>query len=205
MTAGPAAAPQPPDDPPDPVFPDVQDWVEQHFLPIYARPIGGEFRWCARWWLHPEAIIRFKALWQSWEAMRLQPGTGTASWLRDHLDHQVPVLLGRTGPFAQCRPDEHIAPRTAAADPPPDDWWEPRPGHGSAPGDPPPEPGETASPMPGPQPDQPVPPPDPPRGTGDPAAAERHPRSLNVKPRPKIEGGFPGAPRQWPRRRGCRS
>ena len=54
-----------------------------------------------------------------WEAMRLQPGTGMISWLRDCLDHQLPVLLGRGGPFAACSEDEHIDPRTAQADPPP--------------------------------------------------------------------------------------
>ena len=47
--------------------------------------------------------------------MRLQPGTGMATWLRDHLDHQLPILLGRSGPFAQCSEDEHIDPRPATA------------------------------------------------------------------------------------------
>ena len=110
------------DEPPEPVYPSVEHWVTRHFLPMYRRPLGGEFRWCPQWWRHAEAITRLTALWQSWEAMRLQPGTGTASWLRDHLDHQLPVLLGRSGPFAQCSEDEHIDPRIAAADPPPD-WW----------------------------------------------------------------------------------
>ncbi len=38
-----------------------------------------------------------------------------------------------------------------------------------------------------------------------PASAQRHPRSSDVKPQRKIEGGFPGGPRRWPRRRGCGS
>ena len=112
------------DEPPDPLYASVQDWVTAHFLPMYRRPIGGEYRWCAQWWRHAEAITRLTALWQSWEAMRLQPGTGTASWLRDHLDHQLPILLGRSGPFAQCSPDEHVEPRITPADPPPPGWWE---------------------------------------------------------------------------------
>ena len=77
-----------------------------------------------QWWRHAEAITRLTALWQSWEAMRLQPGTGTANWLRDHLDHQLPILLGRSGPFAQCSEDEHIAPRIAAAESAPAGWWD---------------------------------------------------------------------------------
>ena len=70
-----------------------------HFVPMFRRPLGGEFRWCAQWYEHAEAITRLTALWHAWEALRLQPGTGMATWLRDHLDHQLPVLLGRTGPF----------------------------------------------------------------------------------------------------------
>jgi hypothetical protein len=116
------------DEPPDPLYASVADWVAGQFLPVYRRPIGGEFRWCPKWWLHAEAITRLTALWQSWEAMRLQPGTGTANWLRDHLDHQLPVLLGRSGPFAQCSPQEHVEPRLAVSEPPPPGWWEWDPG-----------------------------------------------------------------------------
>jgi hypothetical protein len=126
MTSGPAQ-PQPPpdhDEAPDPVYGSVQDWVDRHFLPMYRRPLGGEYRWCAQWWRHAEAITRLTALWQSWEAMRLQPGTGMISWLRDCLDHQLPVLLGRGGPFAACSEDEHIDPRAARADPPLPGWWD---------------------------------------------------------------------------------
>ena len=47
-----------------------------------------------------------------------------AVWLRDHLDHQLSVLLGRGGPFAQCSEDEHIGPREAKADQAPPGWWE---------------------------------------------------------------------------------
>jgi hypothetical protein len=125
MTAG--LAPQPAadqDEAPDPLYGSVQDWVARQFLPMYRRPLGGEYRWCTQWWRHAEAITRLTALWQSWEAMRLQPGTGMISWLRDCLDHQLPVLLGRGGPFAACSEDEHIDPRTAAADPPPPGWWD---------------------------------------------------------------------------------
>jgi hypothetical protein len=122
MTADPASGDQ--EDLPEPVYLHVQDWVTEHFLPIYRRPLGGEYRWCPQWWRHAEAITRLTALWQSWEAMRLQPGTGTANWLRDHLDHQLPILLGRSGPFAQCSEDEHIAPRIAAAESAPPGWWD---------------------------------------------------------------------------------
>ena len=98
---------------PQPVYSSVEEWVTSHFLPMFRRPLGGEYRWCAQWWRHAEAITRLTALWHTWEALRLQPGTGMATWLRDHLDHQLPVLLGRTGPFSMCSEDEHIDPRQA--------------------------------------------------------------------------------------------
>jgi Domain of unknown function (DUF4913) len=107
-----------------PVYFGVEEWVRGQFLPMYRRPLGGEFRWCGEWWRHAEAITRLTALWHSWESMRLEPGTGIACWLRDHLDHQLPVLLGRSGPFAQCSEDEHLELSEAAARPAPPGWWD---------------------------------------------------------------------------------
>jgi hypothetical protein len=111
--------------PPQPVYGSTEEWVTCHFIPMFRRPLGGEYRWCAQWWRHAEAITRLTALWHAWEALRLQPGTGMATWLRDHLDHQLPVLLGRAGPFAMCSEDEHIDPRPALTRPSPPGWWEP--------------------------------------------------------------------------------
>jgi hypothetical protein len=111
-------------EPPEPLFPIVEAWVSGHFTPIYRRALGGEYRWCSRWWLHAEAITRLTALWHSWETARLQPGTGIAFWLRDHLDHQLPVLLGRSGPFAQCTETEHDELPEARLAEPPRGWWD---------------------------------------------------------------------------------
>jgi len=109
---------------PQPVYDSVEAWVTGQFLPMFRRPLGGEYRWCRQWWQHAEAITRLTALWHSWEALRLEPGTGMAIWLRDHLDHQLTVLLGRAGPFAQCSEDEHIQPREARTENAPPGWWE---------------------------------------------------------------------------------
>ncbi|SEF78332.1 protein of unknown function [Thermomonospora echinospora] len=109
---------------PEPFFPDVITWVTHHFVPVYRRTLGGEFRWCAQWWRHAEAISRLTALWHSWETMRLQPGIGISLWYRDHLDHQLPVLLGPRGPFYQCNETEHLEPHQAAVVPVPMEFWE---------------------------------------------------------------------------------
>jgi Domain of unknown function (DUF4913) len=110
---------------PQPVYRSTEEWVTCHFVPMYRRPLGGEYRWCPEWWKHAEAITRLTALWHSWEALRLQPGTGMATWLRDHLDHQLPVLLGRAGPFAMCSDDEHNDLLPAPVVPAPPGWWDP--------------------------------------------------------------------------------
>jgi Domain of unknown function (DUF4913) len=110
--------------PPEPMYGSVEAWVTGQFVPMFRRPLGGEFRWCREWWRHAEAIVRLTALWHSWEVLRLEPGTGMAAWLRDHLDHQIPILLGRGGPFAQCSEDEHFEPREAVTDIAPPGWWD---------------------------------------------------------------------------------
>jgi hypothetical protein len=107
---------------PTSLYPDLITWVTHHFVPLYRRTLGGEFRWCAEWWRHGEAISRLSALWFSWEAMRLQGATGMALWYRDHLDHQLPVLLGPRGPFYQCTENEHLTPHEARVVPAPSGW-----------------------------------------------------------------------------------
>ena len=34
---------------PQPVYSSVEEWVTSHFLPMFRRPLGGEYRWCAQW------------------------------------------------------------------------------------------------------------------------------------------------------------
>ncbi|WP_433332988.1 DUF4913 domain-containing protein [Spirillospora sp. CA-294931] len=108
---------------PKPRFPSVDAWVTHHFVPTYRRTLGGEFRWCAQWWRHSEAISRLTALWYAWESMRLQGATGIGLWYRDHLDHQLPTLLGPRGPFYQCTETEHLEPHQAVLEPAPVGWW----------------------------------------------------------------------------------
>ena len=104
---------------------ELGDWVTDHFLPIFRRTLGGEYRWCAQWWKHDEAVSRLKSLWHSWEVLRLQPGTGIGVWYRDHLDHQLPILMGARGPFYQCSETAHREPREAAAVPLPGERQDP--------------------------------------------------------------------------------
>ncbi|MFG2006165.1 DUF4913 domain-containing protein [Spirillospora sp. NPDC048911] len=116
-------APEEAPDEPQPCFPSVEAWVTGHFVLMYRRTLGGEFRWCSQWWQHAEAISRLTALWYAWEAMRLQGATGIGLWHRDHLDHQLPILLGARGPFYQCTEHQHLEPHQAITQPAPPGWW----------------------------------------------------------------------------------
>lgn len=102
-------------DAPEPMYLELAEWVTDHFVPVFRRTLGGEYRWCAEWWRHDEAVSRLKALWHAWEVLRLQPGTGIGTWYREHLDHQLPILMGARGPFYQCSETAHREPREAAA------------------------------------------------------------------------------------------
>ena len=117
---------------PEPVYLALEDWVLDYFLPMFRRTLGGEFRWCARWWRHGEAVSRLTALWHSWEALRWRPGIGMATWYREHLDHQLPILMGARGPFYQCSETAHREPHEAITKPAPDDWRDERDPAGTA-------------------------------------------------------------------------
>jgi hypothetical protein len=92
-----------------PAYPTLDDWVTGFFLPTFRRQFGGELRWCAQWHDHPEAHLRLEALWRSWEALRLDPTLGIATWLTNYADPQLAALLNRSGTFASCTTDRHLA------------------------------------------------------------------------------------------------
>ncbi len=128
-STGPAAAAGSAEAAPEPLYPNVEAWVAGWFAPTFARRLGTT-RWCASWWRHAEAIVRLEALWRSWEALRLDPAFGMATWLRDHLDPQRAVLMGDAGPFQACEGDEHNPPPELPVIPAPAGYW-PAP-HGDA-------------------------------------------------------------------------
>ena len=103
----------------------LEQWVTEVLAATYCRRVTGQFRWCAQWWRHAEAIVRLEALWRSWEALRVDPLLGMATWHRDYLDSQLPVLTGPTGPFADCQPDRHFEPEQPELPlmPAPEGWW----------------------------------------------------------------------------------
>lgn len=80
-------------------------WVRDNVALLLERKVpqtGGAPFWCRRWWLHPEAIARFEAARRCWaEAVSSDSGSAMVIYF-EHLDHQLGVLLGESGPFCGC-------------------------------------------------------------------------------------------------------
>lgn len=104
------------------LYPGVVEFVSGFLTIVYARPVGAQitgFRWCPRWWEHPEALSRLEALWKAFETLRQDPGTGAAVWWRDYADPTMSTLCSPEGPFKGCSPTSHVIPHDLPMDKPP--------------------------------------------------------------------------------------
>jgi hypothetical protein len=96
---------EPPGGIPPVMYGPVEDFVLQLLSPTSWRKVDGRSAtWCPEWQRHSEAVVRLEALRRSWEHLRRDPTLGMSTWLRDHLDHHLPVLLAPDGPFRECTP-----------------------------------------------------------------------------------------------------
>lgn len=97
----------PNDTPPPLFFGSVDEFVRDFVRLVFRRDVGetgrSEHRWSARWWESAEAVIRLEAMWRAWEQARNDPSTGISTWLRDHADHHMAILMNPTGPFAHSQ------------------------------------------------------------------------------------------------------
>lgn len=109
--SGPVAFDQdPPTGAPEAAYPSLDRFVSEYLLALYRRAVSGQgTTWCPEWWRHPEAWVRLDAIWRAWEYLRLDPATGISTWLRDHADPHMAVLLSSNGPLRGCKPDGHCA------------------------------------------------------------------------------------------------
>ena len=134
LTAAGETATDEPEQPGERYFPTVDEFVNLWLLPTFRRPtepLGvGTWRWCPHWQDHPEALLVFTALWDSWEQQRHQP-LGMIEFTRDLLAI-LPELCGEHGPFARCRPGptghdgalRHRQVPVAPTEPAPPGWWD---------------------------------------------------------------------------------
>ncbi len=81
-------------------YPNAGAWVNGWLLPHYRRELGGsKRRWDPNWWHYEEVGGALEALWQAWEHLRLEPGTGIAVFYRDYLYPIMDQLTAPDGPF----------------------------------------------------------------------------------------------------------
>lgn len=113
-----------------PRFAGLESWVHEFFVLTFGRD-AEQWRWCAQWWDHPEAVLRLDALWRTWEVASLDPVYGAADWVRKYLDPSLAELSSAGGPFARCAEGRHVPSPVLPVVPPPDDfrapprrWWE---------------------------------------------------------------------------------
>jgi hypothetical protein len=120
-----AAGPPGDDRPRDPVYATTAAWLAEWFVPVVlsSRQVGQAFRWCPRWWEHPEAVLRLDALHRGWEVARLDVNRGMLVWLRD-ADAQLRELTSADGPFTTCLRG-HNTPQPPQVETPPNDWYDP--------------------------------------------------------------------------------
>lgn len=85
----------------EPVYDDVAAFVTGWLVPRSERLPA----WCDSWWLHPLALTRLRALWESWEVANAEGGAAMSQWLKDDFDHHITTLTAKGGPFHDCQSD----------------------------------------------------------------------------------------------------
>ncbi len=111
------------DEPAALVYDSAEEFLHQHLLPLYNRPLDSRNgKWCAQWFLHAEAVSRVDALWRAWEHLRLDASTGLSVWWKDHADVHMAVLLSQKGPFYACSSTRHNAPEPFPCEMAPEGW-----------------------------------------------------------------------------------
>jgi hypothetical protein len=92
------------EDTPQLYYGSLPEFMREFFVKMFPRDVqySPGMTWCPEWWQHPEATYRLESLWRSWEHLRLDPALGSSTWLREHLDHHLPILLSDSGPFKGC-------------------------------------------------------------------------------------------------------
>lgn len=88
---------------PEPIYADVAAFVTGWLAPRSERLPA----WCDSWWLHPLALTRLRALWQSWEVANAEGGAAISKWLIYDYDHHITKLTTKGGPFHECHNSHH--------------------------------------------------------------------------------------------------
>lgn len=101
-------------EPIEPRFSNVGEWVEQWFMQVVAGPYSrnesaGSRTWCPLWWKHKAVVVPLSALHRAWEAARASDDDAAMSaWWVHHAHPHLRWLCDATaGPMYRCAPDDH--------------------------------------------------------------------------------------------------
>ncbi|MHA7192033.1 DUF4913 domain-containing protein [Arthrobacter sp. MDT2-16] len=101
---------------------DLVDWVEGLAALLESVDRSQSQYWCSQWWNHPEAVDRFRGLYEQW--LEAQANGGMSSWWIDHFDRHSTTLFAKRGPFGECG-TTHVgktARRILVTEQPPPGW-----------------------------------------------------------------------------------
>ncbi|MDR1513925.1 MAG: DUF4913 domain-containing protein [Propionibacteriaceae bacterium] len=85
-----------------PWYGNVVEWCDDWLRWTFRPQIDGRSRvWLARWWEVDEAVCRLDALWQAWEAARVQGGDAMSAWWLMHADPCLRLLMAPDGPLSR--------------------------------------------------------------------------------------------------------
>ncbi|MFD0314766.1 DUF4913 domain-containing protein [Streptomyces flavalbus] len=121
-----------PDAEPDPggrdlIFDSLVSFVEDYVAEIMRLPgDNAPVAWCPSWWDHPEAIVRFSAMWRAMEYLTTDPALGMSVWWTQHVDPHMRLLRDPVlGPFAAChRVGGHVQQSKLRTDPAPQEMFD---------------------------------------------------------------------------------
>ncbi|NEW30731.1 DUF4913 domain-containing protein, partial [Nocardia cyriacigeorgica] len=93
-----------PEEEPQTRFENVEEFVDEYVVQLYMREVSAQrsedtYRWCPRWWDHPEVLARFEALWCAFEHLRNGGTTEQSEFWLYHFDPHMAQILSTQGPF----------------------------------------------------------------------------------------------------------
>lgn len=89
--------------PQPPQFPSFMEFFITVLAPMYGTTSGRRANWSAKWYQHPEIVLRIHELWTRYEKMRLQePETFMESFLRIHADYHMDRMMRTDGVMSDC-------------------------------------------------------------------------------------------------------
>src|SRR5690625_1016669 len=109
---------------PDPILPNVEEWLTEWALPHYRRD-PKLHAWDPEWWKYEEAGTVLETLWESWEQVRWEDPMTRVAWFRDYF---YPIMDRLTdledGVFWAYDPPKNTEPPAVfETNPSPEGWF----------------------------------------------------------------------------------